>query len=91
MNKLERLGMDVAHFVLAACLVLLGISATGDWGKDWTAVAVAALGIALKALNPRDTSYGLVAKQDLQRALCESHRLTQDLQSGKTKGPAGFV
>lgn len=63
MSRLEGLVHDVLSFGLAALLVLLGIAATGDPGRDWTAVAVSLLAIALKALNPKDTSYGLVGKQ----------------------------
>lgn len=61
MSRLERLAHDALNFGLAALLVLLGIAATGDPGRDWTAVAVSVLAIALKALNPKDTSYGLVS------------------------------
>ena len=63
MSKLEHLAHDVLSFLLAALLVLLGIAATGDPGKDWTAVAVAVLAIALKALNPKDPSYGLGSRK----------------------------
>ena len=60
MSKWERLTHDVLNFILASVLIVLGLEATGDWGKDWTAVAVSVLAIALKALNPKDDSYGVV-------------------------------
>lgn len=59
MSKLEHLAHDALNFLLASLLVVLGISATGDWGKDWTAVAVSVLAIVIKVLNPKDTSYGV--------------------------------
>ena len=64
MTKLERLAHDALNFMLATLLVILGLKATGDWGSDWTAVAVSLLSILLKALNPKDTSYGLMAKPE---------------------------
>ena len=64
MSTWERLVHDVLNFGLAALLVILGIAATGDPGRDWTAVAVSLLAIALKALNPKDDSYGLVGKRE---------------------------
>ncbi len=64
MTKLEHLAHDALNFGLATLLVVLGIKATGDWGTDWTAVAVSVLSILLKALNPKDTSYGLVGKPE---------------------------
>lgn len=59
MSRLERLTHDVLNLLLASVLVLLGIQATGDPGKDWIAVAISVLAIALKAINPKDTSYGV--------------------------------